>query len=80
MSAFVITGNGNGLAGFGLGKAQMGTAALRKAKNRAGQKLMYVERYNNHTGTQPCNYSIYKRIHYVTSRQYFTTSIQASGG
>ncbi len=52
MSAFVITGNGNGLAGFGLGKAQMGTAALRKAKNRAGQKLMYVERYNNHTGKQ----------------------------
>ena len=50
MSAFVITGNGNGLAGFGLGRAQMGNAALRKARNRAGQKLMYFERYNNHTG------------------------------
>nr|CAG4641693.1 EOG090X0689 [Eurycercus lamellatus] len=49
MSAFVVTGNGNGLAGFALGKAQMGNSALRKAKNRAGQKLMYVERYNNHT-------------------------------
>ena len=50
ISAFVITGNGNGLAGFALGKALMGTAALRKAKNRAAQKLMHVERYNNHTG------------------------------
>nr|CAG4634784.1 EOG090X0689 [Alona affinis] len=48
-SAFVITGNGNGLAGFGLGKAQVGNAALKKARNRAGQKLMYIERYNNHT-------------------------------
>nr|CAG4643205.1 EOG090X0689 [Ilyocryptus agilis] len=49
VSAFVITGNRNGMTGFGLGKAQMGTAALRKAKNRAGQKLMYIERYNDHT-------------------------------
>jgi ribosomal protein S5 len=30
----------------------MGMTALRKAKNRAAQKLMYVERYNNHTGMQ----------------------------
>lgn len=49
-SAFVVTGNGNGLAGFATGKAQMGMTALRKAKNRAAQKLMYVERYNEHTG------------------------------
>ncbi|EFX85562.1 hypothetical protein DAPPUDRAFT_98818 [Daphnia pulex] len=48
-SAFVVTGNGNGLAGFAIGKAQMGMTALRKAKNRAAQKLMYVERYNEHT-------------------------------
>lgn len=53
ISAFVITGNSNGLAGFALGKALLGTTALRKAKNRAAQKLMYVERYNNHTGTNP---------------------------
>ena len=50
VSSFVITGNGNGLAGFAIGKAQMGTASLRKAKNRAAQKLMYFERYNEHTG------------------------------
>nr|CAG4649329.1 EOG090X0689 [Scapholeberis mucronata] len=49
ISAFVVTGNRNGLAGFALGKALMGTTALRKAKNRAAQKLIYVERYNNHT-------------------------------
>nr|CAG4637008.1 EOG090X0689 [Ceriodaphnia reticulata] len=48
-SAFVVTGNSNGLAGFALGKALLGTAALRKAKNRAVQKLMYVERYKEHT-------------------------------
>lgn len=49
MSAFVVTGNKNGLAGFGLGKAIENKAALRKAKNRAGQKLMYVERFEEHT-------------------------------
>nr|CAG4651821.1 EOG090X0689 [Triops cancriformis] len=49
MSALVITGNGEGLAGFAVGKAPMGTAATRKAKNRAAQKLMYIERYKEHT-------------------------------
>merc|ERR1712071_555171 len=33
-SAFVITGNKNGLAGFALAKANMGQTALRKARNR----------------------------------------------
>ena len=50
VSTFVITGNQNGLAGFALGKAVMGNTALKKAKNRAAQKLIYVERYNEHTG------------------------------
>uniref|UniRef100_A0A146KTA7 Small ribosomal subunit protein uS5m n=1 Tax=Lygus hesperus TaxID=30085 RepID=A0A146KTA7_LYGHE len=49
MSMFVVTGNGNGLAGFGIGKAIDGKAALKSAKNRAGQRLMYIERYNDHT-------------------------------
>lgn len=52
LSAFVVTGNGNGLAGFGLGKALTSATALRKARNRAGQKLMFIERYNGHTGIQ----------------------------
>lgn len=43
LSAFVVTGNGNGLAGFATGKAIDSRAVLRKAKNRAGQKLMYID-------------------------------------
>lgn len=50
MSMFVITGNGNGLGGFALAKANTMPATMRKAKNRAGQKLIYIERYNDHTG------------------------------
>ncbi|KAI5633051.1 mitochondrial ribosomal protein S5 [Phthorimaea operculella] len=47
--AMVVTGNGQGLAGFGLGTAKEAPAALRKAKNRAGQKLMHFDIYNGHT-------------------------------
>ncbi|XP_045452850.1 28S ribosomal protein S5, mitochondrial [Melitaea cinxia] len=47
--AMVVTGNGKGLAGFGIGKAKEAPAALRKAKNRAGHKLMNFEIYNGHT-------------------------------
>ncbi|XP_014662747.1 PREDICTED: 28S ribosomal protein S5, mitochondrial-like isoform X2 [Priapulus caudatus] len=49
VSAFVVVGNGNGLAGYGLGKSPNGKAAIRKAKNRAAQKLQFVELYKNHT-------------------------------
>ncbi|XP_046746307.1 28S ribosomal protein S5, mitochondrial [Diprion similis] len=49
MSVFVVTGNKNGLAGFGLGKAVEGKAAVKNAKNRAGQRLLHVNIYNNHT-------------------------------
>lgn len=48
-SAFVVTGNGNGLAGFATAKSVEARAALRKAKNRAAQKLMNIEIYNGHT-------------------------------
>lgn len=44
LSAFVVTGNGNGLGGFATGKAIDSRAVLRKARNRAGQKLMYIKR------------------------------------
>ncbi|XP_059053159.1 small ribosomal subunit protein uS5m [Achroia grisella] len=47
--AMVVTGNGQGLAGFGFGRAKEAPAALRKAKNRAGQKLMHFEIYNGNT-------------------------------
>ncbi|CAJ0962906.1 unnamed protein product [Ranitomeya imitator] len=49
VSALVAVGNGNGAAGFALGKASDRLIALRKAKNRAVQYLHYIERYNDHT-------------------------------
>ncbi|XP_059215625.1 28S ribosomal protein S5, mitochondrial [Centropristis striata] len=49
ISALVAVGNGNGAAGFALGKAADRHTALRKAKNRAIHYLYYIERYNNHT-------------------------------
>ncbi|KAM4695019.1 small ribosomal subunit protein uS5m [Discoglossus pictus] len=49
VSALVVVGNGNGVAGFALGKASDRMVALRKAKNRAIHYLHYIERYNDHT-------------------------------
>uniref|UniRef100_A0AAQ6ILH0 Small ribosomal subunit protein uS5m n=1 Tax=Anabas testudineus TaxID=64144 RepID=A0AAQ6ILH0_ANATE len=49
ISCLVAVGNGNGTAGFALGKAADRITALRKAKNRAFYYLYYIERYNNHT-------------------------------
>ncbi|XP_008427037.1 small ribosomal subunit protein uS5m [Poecilia reticulata] len=49
ISCLVAVGNGNGVAGFALGKAADRIAALRKAKNRAKRHLYHIERYNNHT-------------------------------
>ncbi|KAM8738269.1 small ribosomal subunit protein uS5m [Acanthopagrus schlegelii] len=49
ISCLVAVGNGNGVAGFALGKAADRNTALRKAKNRAIHYLYYIERYNNHT-------------------------------
>lgn len=50
VSSFVVTGNKQGLAGFALVKAVEGRVALKTSKNRAGQKLIFIERYNDHTG------------------------------
>ncbi|XP_074104955.1 mitochondrial ribosomal protein S5 [Cotesia typhae] len=49
VSAMVITGNKNGLAGFAVSKASEGKSALRIAKNRAAMKLMFINRYKEHT-------------------------------
>ncbi|XP_069743755.1 small ribosomal subunit protein uS5m [Narcine bancroftii] len=49
ISALVVVGNGNGAAGFALGKAPDRITALRKAKNRAIHYLYFIERYNDHT-------------------------------
>lgn len=50
VSALCVTGNKNGLVGCGLGKAPEIKPALKRAKNRAGQRLIYVQRYDDHTG------------------------------
>lgn len=49
LSVFVVTGNGSGLAGFATGKGLESKTALRKARNRAGQKLMHIKLFRNHT-------------------------------
>ncbi|KAK9873570.1 hypothetical protein WA026_023128, partial [Henosepilachna vigintioctopunctata] len=49
VSVLSVTGNKNGIAGFSIGKAIDPKSALRKSKNRAGQKLMHIKLYNNHT-------------------------------
>jgi len=49
-SVLAFTGNKNGLAGFAFAKNPDGRAAVKRAKNKSGQKLLFVERYNEHTG------------------------------
>ena len=48
-SVMSVTGNGNGLGGFATAKAPEARTALRKSKNRAGQKLMKIELCENRT-------------------------------
>ncbi|KAF3421257.1 hypothetical protein E2986_04874, partial [Frieseomelitta varia] len=47
--SMVITGNRKGLAGFATVTGREFKPALNLAKNRAGLRLMYIERYNDHT-------------------------------
>lgn len=49
VSALVVVGNGNGAAGFAVGKAEEVIPAIRKAKNRAVNYLQFVPRCDNHT-------------------------------
>ncbi|KJH52375.1 ribosomal protein S5 domain protein [Dictyocaulus viviparus] len=51
MAALVITGNGEGLAGYAVGKAPLHrtTAAILKGMNMAARKLFYVELLENRT-------------------------------
>lgn len=50
-SVLTFTGNKNGLCGFAVAKSPEGRGALRKSKNRAAQKLLWIERYKSHTGS-----------------------------
>ncbi|XP_037073158.1 LOW QUALITY PROTEIN: 28S ribosomal protein S5, mitochondrial-like [Pollicipes pollicipes] len=49
ISCFAVTGNGAGLAGFGVGKGNTGQAAIKQCKRRASQRLIYIERCDGHT-------------------------------
>ncbi|KAL3288524.1 hypothetical protein HHI36_002965 [Cryptolaemus montrouzieri] len=49
VSVLSVTGNKNGLAGFANGKGLEPRTAMRKSKNRAGQKLIHIKLFNNHT-------------------------------
>ncbi|XP_033150991.1 28S ribosomal protein S5, mitochondrial [Drosophila busckii] len=48
-SVLSVTGNSKGLAGFATAKAPEVRTALRKSKNRAGQKLISIDLYENRT-------------------------------
>lgn len=65
VSTLVVTGNGQGLAGFALGKSVEGKASMRNAKNRAGQKLIYVQRYKDHTGECILHHNYYHSKSYL---------------
>jgi small subunit ribosomal protein S5 len=49
MYALVVVGNGNGLAGYGEGKDEEASRAVRKATNRAIKNMRYFERYDERT-------------------------------
>ncbi|OQR73348.1 28S ribosomal protein S5 [Tropilaelaps mercedesae] len=47
--AIVAVGNGKGLLGFADAKASVAKSALRRAKNKAFQRLCFYERFKDHT-------------------------------
>jgi len=62
MHGLVVTGNGNGLAGFSTAIGKDGRAVVTRARNRAAQVLVRVPRWENHTV-----------MHDFFSRYYYTT-------
>ncbi|CAF0715314.1 unnamed protein product [Brachionus calyciflorus] len=49
VSCFAVTGNHDGIIGYGLGKGSTTSGAIKMAKARASQRLIYIERYENRT-------------------------------
>lgn len=49
ISCFVITGNGAGIIGYGKGKGSTAAGAIRLAKVKASQRLLYINLYENRT-------------------------------
>lgn len=48
-SVFVVTGNGDGIFGYGFGKSPGAAGAMRLAKIHASQRLLHVDRYEDRT-------------------------------
>jgi small subunit ribosomal protein S5 len=51
----VVVGNGNGVLGWGQGKAAEVNDSVQKAFQRACRNLYPISRYNDHTITEPMN-------------------------
>ncbi len=54
-SCMVVVGNGNGVLGWGQGKAAEVSDAVQKAYRRACKNLYPIPRYNEHTIPRPTN-------------------------
>ncbi|KAI3427984.1 hypothetical protein D9Q98_006373 [Chlorella vulgaris] len=54
-SSMVVVGNGNGVLGWGQGKAAEVNDSVQKAFQRACRNLYPISRYNDHTITEPMN-------------------------
>ncbi len=48
-SVFVVTGNKNGVIGYGFGKGPASSGAMRLARIHASQRLLYIDRYEDRT-------------------------------
>jgi small subunit ribosomal protein S5 len=49
LSCFVVTGNGEGIFGFGYAKGSTSMGAIRRAKLKASKNLLYINLYENRT-------------------------------
>lgn len=49
VSCYVVTGNQNGLAGFSSATTGEMKSCFSTARNKAGQRLIYFPKYENHT-------------------------------
>ncbi|KAI8337632.1 ribosomal protein S5, C-terminal domain-containing protein [Chlamydoabsidia padenii] len=68
MYALVVVGNGNGLAGYGEGKDEEASRAVRKATNRAIKNLRYFDRYDNRTVSMDITHKFHATKLYLRSR------------
>ncbi|TKS85845.1 28S ribosomal protein S5, mitochondrial [Collichthys lucidus] len=75
ISCLVAVGNGNGAAGFALGKAAERNTALRKAKNRAIHYLYYIERYNDST-TSELNSVLLSTVYHDIESKFKRTTLR----